>query len=183
MSRAAAGAALGALAGALAVTGHMAGGGGSAILLAVILVGASALIFAAAAELRAPTWALVSLGALAQVGGHLLLAPLEGQTHVGGQAHGMPGQTSAVALDDAVMHLADGGAAMVGMHALSFAAFVLVVAVAAPLAGILLRLVTVLAPSESLAPGHVPIPAVTRIAVFASTLRHIVVRRGPPAFV
>ena len=40
-----------------------------------------------------------------------------------------------------------------------------------------------LAPSESLAPGHVPVPAVKRIAVFASTLRHVVVRRGPPAFV
>ena len=72
---------------------------------------------------------------------------------------------------------------MAGMHAISFAAFVLVVAVAAPLAGIILRLVTVLAPSGSLAPGHVLVPAVKRIAVFASTLRHVVVRRGPPAFV
>lgn len=183
MSRAAAGAALGVLAAALALTGHMAGGGGSAIVVAVILMGASALVFAAAAELRAPTWALVSLGALAQVGGHLLLAPLEGQAHVGGQAHGMPGQTSTGALDDAVLHLVDGGAAMAGMHALSFAAFVLVVAVAAPLAGILLRLVTVLAPSEGLAPRRVPVPAGQHIASFASTLRYVVVRRGPPSFV
>lgn len=183
MSRAAAGAALGVLAAALALTGHVAGGGGSAIVVAAILVAASALIFAAAAELRAPTWALVSLGALAQLGGHLLLAPLEGQTHVGGQAHGMPGQTSAGALDDAVMHLVDGGAVMAGMHALSFAAFVIVVAVAAPLAGILLRLVTVLAPSESLAPRRVPVVARERLAARASTLRHVVVRRGPPAFV
>jgi hypothetical protein len=169
MSRAAAGAALGVLAAALALTGHLAGGGGSAIVVSAILVAASALIFAAAAELRAPTWALVSLGALAQLGGHLLLAPLEGQTHVGGQAHGMP--------------LVDGGAVMAGMHALSFAAFVIVVAVAAPLAGILLRLVTVLAPSESLAPRRVPVAARERLAARASTLRHVVVRRGPPAFV
>ena len=183
MSRAAAGAALGVLAAALAVTGHVAGGGGSAILVAAILLGASALIFAAAVELRAPTWALVALGALAQVGGHLLLAPLAGQTHVGGQAHGMPGQTSAGALDDAVMHLAGGGAVMAGMHALSFAAFVIVVAVAAPLAGILLRLVTVLAPSTRLAPLHVPVFARESLPAGASALRHVVVRRGPPVFV
>ena len=183
MSRAAAGAALGVLAAALAVTGHAAGGGGSEIVVAAILLGASALVFAAAVELRAPLWALVSLGALAQVGGHLLLAPLAGQAHVGAHAHGMPGQASTGAVDDAVRHLVDGGAAMAGMHALSFAAFVIVAAVAAPLAGILLRLVTVLAPSESRAPHRVPVLAGTRFAVFGSTLRHVVVRRGPPAFV
>lgn len=183
MSRAAAGAALGALAAALAVTGHSAGGGGFSIVGAGILVSASALIFAAAVELRAPMWALVSLGACAQMGGHLILAPLAGQAHVGAHAHGMPGQARTGALDDAVTHLVDGGAAMIGMHALAFSALVIVITIAAPLAGILLRLVTVLAPSESLAPGPVSVPAVKRIAVFASTLRHVVVRRGPPAFV
>lgn len=183
MPRAAVGAALGVLAAALAVTGHIAGGGTSSAVAVSILVGASALIFAAATEVRAPMWALVALGALAQVGGHLLLAPLAGQAHVGGQAHGMPGQTSAGVLDDAVMHLAGGGAVMAGMHAVSFAAFVIVVAVAAPLAGILLRLVAVLAPSASPAPRRVPVPVDERITPRASTLRHVVVRRGPPAFV
>lgn len=171
------------LAAALAVTGHLAGGGGSAVVIAAILMGASALIFAAAAELHAPTWILVSLGALAQVGGHLLLAPLAGQAHVGAHARGMPGQTSAGALDDAVLHLVDGGAAMAGMHALAFGAFVIVLAVAAPLAGILLRLVTVLAPSGASVPCNAPVPAGKRIAAFVSPLRHVVIRRGPPAFV
>ena len=171
------------LAAALAVTGHAAGGGGSTLVVAAVLMGASALVFAAAAELRAPLWALASLGALAQLGGHLLLAPLAGQAHVGARAHGMPGQAGTDALDDAVMHLVDGGAAMAGMHALSFAAFVVVAVVAAPLAGILLRLFTVLAPRTSLAPRRVPVPAGKSFPVFGSTLRHVVVRRGPPAFV
>ena len=171
------------LAAALAVTGHAAGGGGFAIVGAGILAGAAALIFAAAVELRAPLWALASLGALAQLGGHLLLAPLAGQAHVGARAHGMPGQAGTGAIDDAVMHLVDGGAAMAGMHALSFALFVVLVAVGAPLAGILLRLVTVLAPRTSLAPRRVPVPAGKPFPVFGSTLRHVVVRRGPPAFV
>jgi len=183
MSRAVAGAALGALATALAVTGHLAGGGESTAVMTAILVMASALVFAAATELRAPIWALALLGVMVQVAGHLLLAPLGGHAHVGGHAHGMPGQVRSGSLDAVVTHLASGGAAMAGMHALSFAAFVIVVAVAAPLAGILLRLVTVLEPSESLTPHRAPVHVDTRIAVFASTLRHFVVRRGPPAFV
>ena len=183
MSRAAAGAALGALAAALAVLGHVAGGGESGAVMTGVLIAASALVFAAAAELRAPIWALASLGALVQVAGHLLLAPLGGHAHVGGHAHGMPGQVRSGNLDAVVTHLASGGAAMVAMHAISFAAFVVVVAVAAPLAGILLRLFAVLAPCTSLAPRRVPVPAGKCIGALTSTLRYVVVRRGPPAFV
>lgn len=183
MSRAAAGAALGALAAALAVLGHVAGGGESGAVMTGILVAASALVFAAAAELRAPLWTLAGLGALVQMAGHLLLAPLGGHAGAGGHAHGMPGQAARGPLDSVVAHLSEGGATMIAMHAISFAVLLVALAVAEPLAGLLLRLVTVLAPSTCEVPGLAPSRARVVILDVVAPLRHVVVRRGPPAFV
>jgi hypothetical protein len=183
MSRAVAGVALGALAAALAVLGHLAGGGASAAVMTALLVAASALVFAAAAELRAPIWALALLGVMVQVAGHLLLAPLGGHTHVGGHAHGMPGQVRLGSLDAAVTHFASGGAAMVTMHVVSFAALLAVLALVAPLTGLLVRLERILAPCAC---PVAPRPWIAFASVprgLSSLLQDIVVRRGPPAFV
>ena len=183
MSRAAAGAALGALAAALAVLGHIAGGGESTAVMTAILVMASALVFAAAAELRPPLWFLGVLGALIQVAGHLLLAPLDGHSGSGAHAHGMPGQAARGALDVVVSHLADGGLAMIAMHAVSFAALIALLAIAAPLAGLLISLARVLSPATIPVArlSSAPVPVAHRHP--SMVLRHVVVRRGPPAFV
>jgi hypothetical protein len=183
MSRAVAGAALGALAAALAVLGHLAGGGASAAVMTAVLVAASALVFAAAAELRAPIWALALLGVIVQVAGHLLLAPLGGHAHVGGHAHGMPGQVRSGSLDAVVTHLASGGAAMVTMHVVSFAALLAVLALAAPLMGLLVRLERILSPCACLVAPRPWITFASTPRGISSPLQYIVVRRGPPAFV
>jgi len=183
MARALPGIVLGVGAAALAVLGHTAGGGTSAPIVVALLVIASAVVFASATELRAPLWALVSLGAFVQVAGHLVLAPLGGHSGAGGHAHGMPGQAARGALDSTVAHLADGGVAMISLHALSFAALVAVLALAVPLAGLLISLARVLAPAAI--PVSAAPPAPTWVAHIApsTALRHVVVRRGPPAFV
>jgi hypothetical protein len=183
MARAVSGIAIGALAAALAGLGHVAGGGAAEPVLVAILMLASALVFAAASEVRAPLWALAGLGALVQIAGHLLLAPLGGHSGAGGHAHGMPGQAAQGELDAAVSHLASGGATMIAMHAVAFIALLAVVALTAPLAGLLVSLVRVLAPAA------IPVASVSRTATprthsdLSVVLRHVLVRRGPPAFV
>lgn len=183
MARAATGASIGVVAAGLAAVGHVAGGGAAAPVLVAILVAASALVFAAAAELRAPLWALAGVGALIQVAGHLMLAPLGGHSGSGGHAHGMPGQAARGDLDAAVSHLAAGGATMIAMHAVSFAALLAVLALAAPLAGLLISIARVLAPAQVL-PTARPRPHAP-IAPRAHSIvpDHALSRRGPPAFV
>jgi hypothetical protein len=183
MSRVAGGALLGVVAAALAVVGHVAGGGQSAAVMTAVLVVASALLFAAVAEVRAPMWALVALGALVQIAGHLLLAPLGGHAGVGAHAHGMPGQVRTGNLDTVVTHLASGSSLMLLMHALSFAALVVVLAVGAPLAGMLIRLHRILVVSHPPVDRQRAVPVVPTLSGFMSPLQHIVVRRGPPALV
>lgn len=183
MARALPGMAIGVLAAALASMGHAAGGGSLAPIVVLLLIAASALIFAAATELRAPLWALAILGAFVQVAGHLVLAPLGGHSGAGGHAHGMPGQAARGPLDSVVSHLADGGLAMIAMHALSFVALLAVLALAVPLAGLLVSLARVLAPAA------IPVASASRTATprahadLSVVLRHVLVRRGPPAFV
>jgi hypothetical protein len=183
MARALSGMALGVVAALLASVGHVAGGGSAVPITVVILMLASALVFAAAAELRAPMWALATLGALVQVAGHILMAPLGGHAGTGAHAHGMPGQAAAGALNATVMHLAEGGGLMIAMHAVSFAALVAVLALAAPLSGLLVSLQRTLAPAR-IEPAFT-IPALSGAAslIPSSVLRHVVIRRGPPAFV
>ena len=183
MARALAGMALGAIAALLAGVGHAAGGGVAAPITVLILVLASALIFGAACELRAPVWALAALGALVQVAGHILMAPLGGHAGTGGHAHGMPGQAAAGPLNAAVMHLADGGGLMIAMHAISFAALVAGLALAAPLSGLLVSLQRTLAPARIEPAPTLPTVSATSSLTLSSLLRHVVVRRGPPAFV
>jgi hypothetical protein len=183
MARALPGMALGAVAALLASVGHVAGGGVAAPVTVAILMLASGLVFAAAAELRAPMWAIAALGALVQIAGHILMAPLGGHTGTGAHAHGMPGQAATGPLNATVMHLADGGGLMIAVHAISFAALVAILALAAPLSGLLVSLQRTLAPA-CIKPAFT-IPAVSSAAglVTPSVLRHIVVRRGPPVFV
>lgn len=183
MARALSGMALGAVAAVLASVGHVAGGGVAAPVTVAILVLASALVFAAAAEWRAPIWALAALGVLVQIAGHILMAPLGGHAGTGAHAHGMPGQAAAGPLNATVMHLADGGALMIAVHAMSFAALVAILALVAPLSGLLVSLQRTLAPA-SIEPAFT-IRAVSSATGFvtSSVLRHVVVRRGPPVFV
>ncbi len=183
MARVLPGMALGVVAALLASIGHVAGGGVTAPVIVAILVLASALVFAAAAELRAPVWALAALGALVQVAGHILMAPLGGHTGTGGHAHGMPGQAATGPLNAAGAHLGDGGGLMIAMHVIAFAALVAVLALVAPLSGLLVTL------ARSLAPAAIPVTCPSRVPVAdarlcsSMVLRHVVVRRGPPAFV
>lgn len=183
MARALPGMAIGAVAAVLASVGHAAGGGAIAPVLVGILILASTLVFAAAAELRAPLWFLAALGALIQVAGHLLLAPLDGHSGSGAHAHGMPGQAARGELDVVVSHLADGGLAMIAMHAVSFAALIALLAIAAPLAGLLISLARLLSPARFPVAwlSSAPVPVAHRHS--SIVLRHVVVRRGPPAFV
>lgn len=183
MARALPGMALGAVAALLASAGHVAGGGSAAPIAVALLVLASALVFAAASELRAPLWALAALGALVQVAGHILMAPLGGHTGTGAHAHGMPGQAAAGALNATVTHLAEGGGLMIAMHAISFAALVAVLALAAPLSGLLVSLQRTLAPAPIEPAFTSPAVSGTASPVPSSVLRHVVIRRGPPAFV
>lgn len=183
MARALPGMALGAVAALLASAGHVAGGGVAVPTTVAILMLASAIVFAAAAELRAPMWALATLGALVQIAGHILMAPLGGHAGTGAHAHGMPGQAATGPLDATVMHLADGGGLMIAVHAISFAALVAILALAAPMSGLLVSLQRTVAPA-GIEPAFT-VPAVSRAAgrVTSCVLRHFVVRRGPPAFV
>ena len=183
MARALPGFAMGVIAAALATLGHVAGGGAASPIVAILLTLASAIVFSAATELRAPMWALAALGALVQVAGHLLLAPLGGHSGAGGHAHGMPGQMATGELGATVAHLADGGLTMIAMHAVAFAAVITVLALAAPLAGLLVPLQRILTPVMATPARR--LPARFRPAALAAsvTLRHIVIRRGPPAFV
>jgi len=183
MARALPGMAIGVLAAALASVGHVAGGGHAVPVLVAILILASAIVFAAAAELRAPVWALAGLGALVQVAGHLLLAPLGGHSGAGGHAHGMPGQAARGELDAAVSHLTSGGLVMIAMHAMSFAALVALLALMGPLTGLLVSLARVLAPAGIPLVARPRLPAPTVRGAHSVVLRHVVVRRGPPAFV
>ena len=183
MARVVTGMTLGSLAAVLAAIGHVAGGGHAAPVLVAILVAASALVFAAAAELRAPVWALAGLGALIQLAGHLMLAPLGGHSGSGGHAHGMPGQAARGELDAVLSHLAAGGATMIAMHAIAFGALLAVLALAAPLAGLLISIARVLAPAAvPLAARRRP-HALPALRADSIVLRHVVVRRGPPIFV
>ena len=183
MARALPGIAIGVIAAALAGLGHIAGGGAVEPVLVAILFLASALVFAAAAELRAPMWALATLGAVVQVAGHILMAPLGGHAGTGAHAHGMPGQAAAGALNATVMHLAEGGGLMIAMHALSFAALVAVLAFAAPLSGLLVSLQRTLAPARIEPAFTVPALSGAASPIPSSVLRHVVIRRGPPALV
>lgn len=183
MARTLPGLLLGIVAALLASLGHAAGGGAVAPALIAILIVASGLVFAAALELRAPLWVLAALGALIQLAGHILLAPLGGHVGSGGHAHGMPGQVARGALDSTVAHLAYGGLAMITMHVLAFSALIAILALAGPLVGLLVSLAHVLTPVSLPVRSGAHAPVVVRRRTQSHFLRHVVVRRGPPAFV
>jgi hypothetical protein len=183
MARALPGMALGVVAALLASIGHVAGGGAAAPVIVAILVLASALVFAAAAELRTPVWALAALGGLVQVAGHVLMAPLGGHAGTGAHAHGMPGQAATGPLNATVAHFADGGGLMIAMHVIAFAALVAVLALAAPVVGLLVSLVRTLAPAAIAVTCPWRTPVADAPLRPSTVLRHVVVRRGPPVFV
>lgn len=174
---------IGGTAAVFAGLGHVAGGGETSAVHMAALVVASALLFAAATELRAPLWSMAVLATLVQVAGHLLFAPLGGHSGAGGHAHGMPGQAARGPLDATVSHLADGGAVMIAMHALSLVALLAVIALAGPLAGLLVTLTQLLAPALVPVTSSVPVVGQCRCVDVSTLLRHVVSRRGPPAFV
>lgn len=178
--------ALGGAAGASAVLlgalAHATAGGEVAPLPLVLVAAVGAIVGAAVLEFGLGRWGLVASIALMQVAAHVLIEPVGG--HRGGHAHGVAGQVADANASVFVQHLSGSAALMVALHIAAFATIAMLVSVAAPLARLLLRCV------EPMRPRALPIwVRAPRLAATAITLRffhgldHVVIRRGPPAFV
>jgi hypothetical protein len=72
---------------------------------------------------------------------------------------------------------------MIAMHAIAFGALLAVLALAAPLAGLLISIARVLAPAAIPLAARPRPHALPALRADSIVLRHVVVRRGPPIFV
>lgn len=159
-----------------------AGGQVNAVPL-LLVAGAGALIGGAVLEFGLGRWGLVAAIALLQVAAHVLIEPVAGHRAIG-HAHGVAGQV--VNADAAVFvdHLTGSATAMVALHSLAFAVVALLLGVATPLLAMLVRVSSVLRTRYLPTRPDLPGLAITAtICHSVHSLTHVVVRRGPPAFV